>query len=217
MAGGAKAAGTLKDRRFGCSMTRAELCRVAQVAFRSASLLRGSASRWPSCSFSVASSSSISSIRQLSTTAIFRSRDGSWTSLSRTPQPTKEDDAEITKPNMSAYDGILVPEIDFDTGELNKSIAAEERAPPPRPTLRLVPRTGRTIHVGRNVDIARSFKLLNMQMALNRVPQDFSYQRFHERAGLKRKRLKSERWRKRFKMGFKACVGRVKELSKQGW
>lgn len=104
----------------------------------------------------------------------------------------------------------------FDSGELrNKPI--EDRPAPARPTLRLVPRTGRTIHVGRNVDVARSFKLLAIQVAQNKLRQDFQLQRFHERPGLKQKRLKSERWQRRFKKGFKACVSRVKELTNQGW
>ncbi|KAI0132819.1 hypothetical protein BJ170DRAFT_615491 [Xylariales sp. AK1849] len=85
------------------------------------------------------------------------------------------------------------------------------------PEIRCVPRTGRTINVTRGADVARSFKILNMQCAMNRVRQDFQYQRYHERAGLKRKRLKSERWQRRFKKGFKATCKRVDELRRQGW
>jgi predicted transcriptional regulator len=54
-------------------------------------------------------------------------------------------------------------------------------------------------------------------MARNRVKRDFQMQRFHERGGLKRKRLKSERWRARFKIGFDATCKRVTELTKKGW
>lgn len=83
--------------------------------------------------------------------------------------------------------------------------------------MRLVPRLGRTVSVSKNVDLARSFKLLGMQVVQNKIRQDFQAQRFHERPGLKRKRLKSERWQRRFRKGFKETVKRVKELTKQGW
>jgi len=49
------------------------------------------------------------------------------------------------------------------------------------------------------------------------VKADFAYQRYHERGGLKRKRLRRERWRKRFSEGFKATIARVRELTRQGW
>ena len=42
-------------------------------------------------------------------------------------------------------------------------------------------------------------------------------QRFHEREGLKRKRLRNERWRRRFKEGFQRAVGRVVGMKRQGW
>ncbi|XXG99361.1 hypothetical protein Hte_005698 [Hypoxylon texense] len=109
------------------------------------------------------------------------------------------------------YDDPFAPELDFEAGELSKTKATEDHPVATRPPLRLVPRTGRTVQV------ARSFKLLAMQVAQNQLRRDFQAQRFHERAGLKRKRLRSERWQKRFKKGFKACVSRVKELTKQGW
>ncbi|KAI2628434.1 hypothetical protein GGS21DRAFT_243606 [Xylaria nigripes] len=86
-----------------------------------------------------------------------------------------------------------------------------------RTPIRMVPRTGRTVHVKNNVDVARSFKLLATQVSQNRLRQSFYSQRFHERPGMKRKRLKSERWQKRFKRGFKATVARVRELTAQGW
>lgn len=185
-------------------------------------------------------------MRQISTTPIFRSTDASngsrgsatspkssqqqqqqhnystafnWANPAKGARPPPADNTEIKKPDLSVYeDDIFGPDIDFEADELNKNNKAiEERPPPTRPPMRLVPRTGRTVHVTKNVDVARSFKLLAIQTAQNRLRQDFQYQRFHERPGLKRKRLKSERWQKRFKRGFKACVSKVKELTKQGW
>ncbi|ORY64813.1 uncharacterized protein BCR38DRAFT_431068 [Pseudomassariella vexata] len=106
----------------------------------------------------------------------------------------------------------------FNFGELSNPNKANEPLPKQeQPRDRLVPRLGRTVHVSKGADVARSFKLLNMQCAANRVRQEFQYQRYHERAGLKRKRLKSERWQRRFKKGFRATCDRVSELRRQGW
>ena len=87
----------------------------------------------------------------------------------------------------------------------------------PPPKMRLRPSTGRTIQRTNKVTAERAFQSLHRLMAQNKVRADFNMQRFHERPGLKRKRLKSQRWRKRFKVGFQAVVKRVTELRKQGW
>ena len=88
----------------------------------------------------------------------------------------------------------------------------QERIP-----MRLTPSTGRTVTIGKGIDIGRGFRLLEQSCARNKVRSDFTRQRFHERGGLKRKRLASERWRKRFMEGFKSTVKRVKQLKNQGW
>lgn len=82
---------------------------------------------------------------------------------------------------------------------------------------RLRPSVGRTVNLDRTVDLARGLGLLNTRVRVNKINQDLSKQRFHERPGLKRKRLRSERWRARFKDGFKATCSRVQELARQGW
>jgi small subunit ribosomal protein MRP21 len=84
-------------------------------------------------------------------------------------------------------------------------------------SLKLNPSTGRTVSISGGVDVGRGFRLLEMSCARNRVRGDANKQRFHERGGIKRKRLRRERWRKRFMEGFKATVMRVKQLKKQGW
>lgn len=86
-------------------------------------------------------------------------------------------------------------------------------------TVRSRPTVGRTIEVipERGVDFGRALRNLEISCATNRVRQDLSRQRFHERPGLKRKRLKSERWRKMFKESFRATVMRVKEMRRKGW
>lgn len=73
------------------------------------------------------------------------------------------------------------------------------------------------MHIGPAIDVGRGFKLLEMSCARNKVRREANNQRFHERPGLKRKRLRRERWRKKFMEGFKATVGRVKQLKNQGW
>ncbi|KAF3768136.1 hypothetical protein M406DRAFT_329169 [Cryphonectria parasitica EP155] len=82
---------------------------------------------------------------------------------------------------------------------------------------RLRPVIGRTVELQNGVDVARGLAILNMKCSLNRVRADQTKQRFHERGGLKRKRLRRERWRARFKEGFKATCSRVRVLAKQGW
>ncbi|RYP70674.1 hypothetical protein DL771_005278 [Monosporascus sp. 5C6A] len=151
-----------------------------------------------------------------------------WATSTREARNSESED-EIKKPEMSQYydtdplgSGSGEPtfesvsrDVEFELSEVQKTKHSGPEIP--KPTMRLVPRLGRTVHVSMNVDVARSFKILAIQVAQNRIRQDFQYQRFHERPGLKRKRLKSERWRKRFKKGFKETVRRVRELTKQGW
>lgn len=83
---------------------------------------------------------------------------------------------------------------------------------------RLRPSIGRSVNIDKSkVDLARGLGLLNLRVRVNKVAQDVTRQRFHERPGLKRKRLRRERWRARFKDGFKATCKRVQELARQGW
>jgi len=100
---------------------------------------------------------------------------------------------------------------------LGDDLAARGMPQPQKIPMRLSPKTGRTIELGAGLDVGRGFRLLEQSCARNKVRNDFTKQRFHERGGLKRKRLVRERWRKRFMLGFKATVARVKELKKQGW
>lgn len=92
--------------------------------------------------------------------------------------------------------------------------------PPQKATevlLRLGPPAGRTQTIGAGVDVARGFRLLEASCGRNKVKVDANNQRFHERGGLKRKRLRRVRWRRKFMEGFRSTVGRVKELKEQGW
>lgn len=104
-------------------------------------------------------------------------------------------------------------------GSLNPTASSGPLPAPPPSPLKLNPNLGRTVYVNnaRGVDVAGAFNMLGAQVARNRVRTDFYRQKFHERGGVKRKRLHSERWRKRFKLGFQALVKRVLKMKKQGW
>ena len=90
---------------------------------------------------------------------------------------------------------------------------------PLMPPVRLDAFVGRSENVNplKGIDLGTAVRKLEIKCAYNNVRRDFIKQRFHERPGLKRKRLKRERWRKRFKEGFKAVVLKVKKMRKQGW
>lgn len=95
-------------------------------------------------------------------------------------------------------------------------------APPARRakrTLRSRPMVGRTIEVEpkAGTDLGAAMRKLDILLAVNKVRREQQRQRFHERGGLRRKRLKSERWRRYFKSAFDAAVDRVKLMKKQGW
>lgn len=88
-----------------------------------------------------------------------------------------------------------------------------------RPPVRLDAFVGRSEEVdpSKGLDLGRALRKMEVKLALNNVRLDFQRQRFHERAGLKRKRLKSVRWRRRFKEGFRAVVAKVQDMRRKGW
>jgi small subunit ribosomal protein MRP21 len=119
-------------------------------------------------------------------------------------------------------DRMAYPPSPFDPSSspfsLSQDVEREARILKPlRVPIKLGPSTGRSVHIGAGIDIGRGFKLLEQSCARNGVKRDANNQRFHERPGLKRKRLRRERWRRKFLEGFKATVGRVKQLKNQGW
>lgn len=87
------------------------------------------------------------------------------------------------------------------------------------PPLRLGPSLGRSVTIERagGMDLARGLNLLKAKINQNQIKSDHIRQRFHERPGLKRKRLRSQRWRKKFMMGFRAMVRQVQHMRRQGW
>ncbi|KAL8710792.1 MAG: hypothetical protein Q9225_007224 [Loekoesia sp. 1 TL-2023] len=86
-------------------------------------------------------------------------------------------------------------------------------------TIKSRPSLGRTVEVipERGLDLGRALRSLEINCNVNNVKADSHKQRFYERPGLKRKRLKSVRWRRTFKIGFKAVVAKVKAMRRKGW
>lgn len=101
-------------------------------------------------------------------------------------------------------------------------LGSAARPPPQRldpAPMRLNPSLGKTVMVdaNRGRDVGRAFRMLDSLVGRNQIKTELLRQRYHERPGLKRKRLKMARWRRRFKDGFVAMVNRVHEMKKMGW
>ncbi|KAK9799952.1 hypothetical protein AB5N19_10439 [Seiridium cardinale] len=236
---------SLETAQFQPANMATELGRVANAALRSArissrvprSLISAPSSKQgPSVAL-------ISSFQCLSINSTQQRYQSAWASPARAGRTQDASDSNITKPKTAsrrAWQRPTTPEIpdpdstlpapalddtdmvrdtQFSIGDLTSGKNFDELShmTTKYPDIRCVPRTGRSIQVGKGADAARSFRLLNMQCAANRVKGDFQSQRFHERPGLKRKRLKGERWRKRFMKAFKHTCKRVDELRRQGW
>jgi small subunit ribosomal protein MRP21 len=99
---------------------------------------------------------------------------------------------------------------------LRRSFENVTKAPPLPPPIRLDAYVGRNEETDqqKGIDLGRALHNLEAKCRYNNVRNDIMKQRFHMRPGLKRKTLKSERWRKRFKEGFKAVVSKVQDMRK---
>jgi len=97
--------------------------------------------------------------------------------------------------------------------------AGMEVKPRAKRTIRSRATVGRTIEIDpvKGVDFGRALRNLDILCSSNGVKRDLQRQKFHERPGLKKKRLRSERWRRLFKLGFRATVLRVQEMRRKGW
>lgn len=125
------------------------------------------------------------------------------------PQSSNNTNRSSTRANndLMTFDSILA-----STSELRKPSDPKPLNFVPGPHL------GRTIDVEKyNGDVARAWRAFEANTVRMRVKSDFSSQKFHERPGLKRKRLHSQRWRRRFKEAFKGTVKMVVKMRKQGW
>ncbi len=117
-------------------------------------------------------------------------------------------------PNNSSTSSTMVSK-DVAGGLIN----SQEPATRASLTIRSRPSLGRTVEINseRGVDLGKGLRSLEITCSLNSVRKDSFRQDFHERPGMKRKRLKSERWRKRFKIGFRRVVEKVKVMRRKGW
>ena len=130
-----------------------------------------------------------------------------------------------TTPSSSSSSSNIFMDVENILGTASK--AFRDPAPSAKSTdsdnkpapMKLNSTTGRIIQVEteRGVDAATAFRRLAMRLAQNNVRRDAQQQRFYERPGLKRKRLKGVRWRKRFKEAFQGTVAKVVGLKRQGW
>ena len=86
-------------------------------------------------------------------------------------------------------------------------------------TIESRPSVGRTIQLDpqRGINLERALRLLNQECNRNSIRKDQIRQRYHERPGSKRKRLKCEWWRARFNQGFRVMVLKVKAMRRKGW
>ena len=104
----------------------------------------------------------------------------------------------------------------LDLGNLLSPDAPTKKKEPP-PPVPLNAFVGRSVAVNKSLGLQQALNQLNMKLAVNKVRADVRAQKFHERPGLKRKRLRRERWRRRFKEGFQAVVQKVENMRRQGW
>ncbi|KAF2762900.1 hypothetical protein EJ05DRAFT_471865 [Pseudovirgaria hyperparasitica] len=76
---------------------------------------------------------------------------------------------------------------------------------------------GREVKTPGGSDLQKAITTLTMIVTKNKIRATHLSQKFHERAGMKRKRLKSVRWRRRFAQGFSYVTRRVQRFVNQGW
>jgi small subunit ribosomal protein MRP21 len=127
------------------------------------------------------------------------------------------------EPPKLNFDEMSLPTDLLDPNLSNKPSDAANLATQQQETFanypRLNPTYGRTVELDatRGRDLVRGIGMLGSLVARNKIKANMMKQRFHERGGLKRKRLNSERWRARFKKGFVDVTRRVSELTSKGW
>lgn len=117
------------------------------------------------------------------------------------------------------HSGIASLQSAFGITGSSTSIIGSEMSPPlvtgDNRIPRMGPSAGRSVTV-QGVDPTAAFTRLRSILSINRVRSDLFKQRFHERPGLKRKRLRRERHKKRFKETFKRMVGIVLDMKNRG-
>ncbi|KAG9251602.1 uncharacterized protein F5Z01DRAFT_271949 [Emericellopsis atlantica] len=143
------------------------------------------------------------------------------------PPPPSAEAATNAKPGEStkpaapspfAYDATRHVDIHKIVSEKMEPLVATTSADPlKQPRMRTAPVAGRTVFVDQSLGLPAALKALQRLVSLSKIKRLATQQKFHERPGMKRKRLRMLRWRKRFKDGFQATTRRVREMKKQGW
>lgn len=106
------------------------------------------------------------------------------------------------------------------SAEVEKSAQTDNyRSPTRRIDLKLGPELGRQVFIDpdRGMDLAGALRMMNSQLAQNKLRSQSNQQKFHVRRGQRRKDLRIERWRKLFKLSFNATVAKIQRMREQGW
>lgn len=138
--------------------------------------------------------------------------------LAQMKRPGQNADAEYS----SMFPGSESPGRAFGWGEVELKSPLEkwqDEIKEMDTNLDLGAKTGRQLWVypTSNADLGRKLASLGGLTSRNGLKAMLRQQREHERPGLKRKRLRRERWRARFKANFDRICDRATHLAKQGW
>jgi hypothetical protein len=143
-----------------------------------------------------------------------RNQQGSSTDPSSSPYSFSFDNASSPPPPQLQRADEWTPSFNFDDGYMDKVSSLDKKSP-------YSPRTGRTVNVNPasdgGTDLPQKLRILNQLLSKNRIPMLRRRQKFHERPGLRTKRLRKSRWKVRFQKSFKGIIQRVQYLTKQGW
>ncbi|KAF1913206.1 hypothetical protein BDU57DRAFT_521960 [Ampelomyces quisqualis] len=132
-------------------------------------------------------------------------------------RPPNRGPPKLNFDDMATPIGMLDPNLSNKPSEAANLATQQEETFANYP--RLNPTYGKTVDLdaGRGRDLVRGITMLGSLVARNKIKSEMMSQRFHERGGLRRKRLASLRWRARFKTGFTSITKRVSELTAKGW
>ncbi|PHH76825.1 hypothetical protein CDD82_3787 [Ophiocordyceps australis] len=146
---------------------------------------------------------------------------------------------QATQPTQGGFKGIFSKAYAYDANAYNEGLQKLRdivqdhvgnpnskktlRNPMEETRITTRPVTGFTIFVrdkgGLNAapSLSLALRLLTTRTKTQQLAFISRRQKFHERPGVKRRRLRTARWTKKFKRGFVAAVERVQELKNQGW
>jgi small subunit ribosomal protein MRP21 len=115
------------------------------------------------------------------------------------------DDSDSNIKMMTSANQVLDPIVEFEELWKNREIRG-----PPKPGK---PRDGRTVDIDQNTDFQRTFQILNSILGRNNIRHELRMGERYEKPNQKRRRLRSERHRRRFADAVKQ---KVELVSKEG-